>query len=95
MNGRLDTHAVIGRAERDAACAALASIDEVLGLIEVGRSARGVDKELGDWIEERIEARRRARAAREWVRADAIRDELAAEGIVLEDGPAGTRWKMR
>ena len=66
-----------------------------LGLIEVGRSARGVDKELGDWIEERIEARRRARAAREWVRADAIRDELAAEGIVLEDGPAGTRWKMR
>ncbi len=95
VNGQLDTHAAIGVAERDEACAALASIDEVLGLIEVGRRGREVDKELGEWIEERIEARRRARAAREWVRADAIRDELAAEGVVLEDGPAGTRWKMR
>ena len=95
VNGQLDTHAVIGAAERDAACATLASIDEVLGLIELGRRGRGVDDELGDWIEERIEARRRARAAREWARADAIRDELTAEGIVLEDGPAGTRWKIR
>ncbi|MEW6224515.1 MAG: cysteine--tRNA ligase [Chloroflexota bacterium] len=33
-----------------------------------------------------------ARAARDWARADALRDELAAMGIELHDGPAGTTW---
>ncbi len=31
-----------------------------------------------------------ARAARDWVEADAIRDELQAEGWIVEDGPDGT-----
>ena len=68
-------------------------MDEVLGLLDVGGRGRAVDCGLGEWVEERIEARRRARAGRDWALADAIRDELAAEGIVVEDGPAGTRWK--
>ena len=92
-NARLDAHPVISAAERDAALAALESVDEVLGLVDLGRRGRAVARELGDWVEERIEARRRARAARDWALADAIRDKLAGEGIVLEDGPAGTRWK--
>lgn len=92
-NARLDAHPVISAAERDAALAALESVDEVLGLVDVGRRGRAVARELSDRVEERIEARRRARTARDWALADAIRDRLAGEGIVLEDGPAGTRWK--
>ncbi len=44
-------------------------------------------------IEALIAARAEARKARDFSRADAIRDELAAEGVLLEDGAAGTTWR--
>ena len=37
--------------------------------------------------------RQEARAAKDWVAADAARDEATAKGIVLEDGPDGTTWR--
>ena len=40
-----------------------------------------------------VEERARARAERRFGDADRIRDELAARGIMLEDGPEGTRWR--
>jgi cysteinyl-tRNA synthetase len=43
-------------------------------------------------IEERIQARTDARTNKDWAQADAIRDELAAKGIVLKDGTDGTAW---
>ncbi len=47
------------------------------------------------WIEERLEARRAARAARLWAEADGIRDELAACGVVLMDrGNGSTDWAI-
>ena len=44
-------------------------------------------------IEARIEARTEAKKNRDFVEADRIRDELKAEGILLEDGPGGTTWR--
>jgi len=44
-------------------------------------------------IEAKIAARQAARTARDFKLSDALRDELAVAGVVLEDTPAGVRWK--
>jgi len=46
-------------------------------------------------IEALLEARRSARAARDFARADAIRAELTDMGVVIEDGAQGTRWSVQ
>lgn len=45
------------------------------------------------WVEKQIEARNAAKKARDFTTADAIRDELRARGILLEDSPQGTIWR--
>ncbi len=45
-------------------------------------------------IERLIEARAAARKARNFEEADRIREQLATEGVILEDGPEGTRWRL-
>ncbi|MEN8719190.1 MAG: cysteine--tRNA ligase [Oceanococcaceae bacterium] len=47
------------------------------------------------WIAEKIEQRQQARARRDFAASDRIRDELAARGIVLRDGPNGTTWERQ
>src|SRR3990170_8834676 len=66
-----------------------ARINSVLDVIP---AAVGPDPELARWVEERLTARREARAGRDFARADAIRREIEARGVAIEDGPQGTRW---
>jgi cysteinyl-tRNA synthetase len=51
------------------------------------------ERTLEAGVEALIAEREAARGARDWQRADALRDRLAELGIVLEDTPAGPRWK--
>ena len=51
------------------------------------------DPQLVAWVDERLAARREARARRDFAEADRIRDEIVARGIAIEDGPGGTKWK--
>ena len=60
----------------------------VLGLLY----NRNAEKSLDDEIEALIKARNDARKAKNWAEADRIRDELKAQGIVLEDTPQGVKW---
>ena len=75
--------------------AALAAFDWVMGVLEVLPSVADVDTELQAWVEARIREREAARKARDFTRADAIRAELLARGVDLEDTPGGTRWRKR
>ncbi|SDW89126.1 cysteinyl-tRNA synthetase [Marininema mesophilum] len=63
---------------------------DILGLV---KTTREVDLEAE--IEAKIEERQQARRDRDFSRADAIRDELAAQGILLEDTPQGVRWRRK
>ncbi|MDT4808958.1 Cysteine--tRNA ligase [compost metagenome] len=45
-------------------------------------------------VESLIQARLAARAAKNWGESDRIRDQLTAMGVVLEDGKAGTTWRL-
>jgi len=45
-------------------------------------------------VESLIAARKAARASKDFAEADRIRDEIAAMGVVLEDGPQGTTWRV-
>jgi cysteinyl-tRNA synthetase len=47
------------------------------------------------WIEARLAAREAARAGKDWAAADAVRDELLSRGVLLEDTPEGTIWRLR
>ena len=69
-----------------------------IGLLQMEPEAwlRGEKPEGGlsdEEIEARIQRRLEARAARDFALSDAIRDELAGQGVVLEDGAGGTRWR--
>jgi cysteinyl-tRNA synthetase len=64
--------------------------DQILGVIFVEDESPTVP--LTDSQQQLIQRRETARAEREWSLADEIRDQLLAEGILIEDGPIGTTW---
>jgi cysteinyl-tRNA synthetase len=68
---------------------ALARMDAVLGLLPPEEGL--LDEEVERLIAERSDARK----AKNWARADEIRDLLTQQGILLEDTPQGLRWRRK
>lgn len=57
----------------------------------LGLALHGADDELDDVTSSLVRARDDARQARDWAQADRLRDELVAQGWVVEDGATGTQ----
>jgi len=73
---------------------ALAAFERVAGVLDVLPTARAADPALARWVDERIAARAQARKSKDFKAADAIRAELAAKGVEIEDTPQGTKWRL-
>ncbi|MCI8792961.1 MAG: cysteine--tRNA ligase [Eubacterium sp.] len=75
----------------------ISRFDEVLslGLTRAfeDTAAEEEDSELTEYVERRMEERRAAKKEKNFARADEIRDELAAQGILLKDTREGTVWE--
>lgn len=69
--------------------AAFRLMDSVLDLVPDNT----LEAELEGWATERLAARQAARERRDFQSADAIRDEMLARGILIEDTANGTRWR--
>jgi cysteinyl-tRNA synthetase len=86
LNRRIDARA-LSSADAATALATLRDLDRVLGLLP--DQAEALEPELASLLD----ARTAARAARDWARSDALRDELLARGIAVEDSRDGQRWR--
>ena len=88
------------RAEDEAAALPLAALlrklGGILGILQ--RDAEAFLKSGSDvneaWIEEMIQKRKDAKKARDFAESDRIRDELAEQGIILQDSREGTTWRI-
>jgi cysteinyl-tRNA synthetase len=86
----------IGQGDRQRVVEALAEVDQVLGVLDPADwPAAEASGPSEDEIERRIQERLEARKRRDFAESDRIRDELASQGVILEDTPQGTRWKRR
>ena len=102
VNRALDNDPRISGGDRDQLSRAVEEIVEVFGILTEDPGAfldtvkRGDVQETGlseQQIQELIDERNRARKAKDFKRADEIRDTLKAKGIQLKDSPAGTLWE--
>lgn len=76
----------------------LQRVDDLLGI--VGLTADGADEDdsddpLAEEIDALLAARQQAREDKDWARADALRDEIDALGIVVMDTPSGPTWRRK
>lgn len=84
--------------EKAAAKAALLAAANLLGFLADDPDvwfAGGADDDLRGKVEALLEARKEARAARDWPAADRIRGELDAMGVVVMDSAEGATWRLK
>lgn len=81
---------VLESGSKDLVAYAAKLFDELTGVLGLVYNRK--DENLDAEIEAQIEARQEARKAKNWAEADRIRDELKAQGIILEDTPQGVKW---
>ena len=97
-NHALDDARPLAPAGSEAVLGVLDDFDRVFGVLALrDREAAEADAagdELVAWATARLEAREQARAGRDFTRADAIRDELAARGVTIEDLADRTRLRL-
>jgi cysteinyl-tRNA synthetase len=86
-----------GDARAEVAALADALVDLADGTLGLALSAALEDaaareKQLAPLVDQLLDQRQRARADRDFATADAVRDQLAAAGVTVEDRPDGPRW---
>ena len=86
----INTKVITDEASKELVEYATKLFDELTGVLGLVYNRK--TESLDDEIEKLIEARTQARKDRNWAEADRIRDELKAQGIVLEDTPQGVKW---
>jgi cysteinyl-tRNA synthetase len=79
----------LSESDKKSALETLKRFDMVMGVVFVDKA--GIDKEIEQLIPKRLDARKN----KDFQTADLIRDQLLARGIILEDTPAGTKWKRK
>ncbi|PMC74648.1 MULTISPECIES: cysteine--tRNA ligase [unclassified Brachybacterium] len=100
LNTLLSTGSAADRGQLAATLGALRGMLDVLGLDPLAAqwadaTAGGAEHAVLDaLIQTQLAARAAARAEKDWARADALRDQLTAAGIRIEDGPDGASWSL-
>ena len=94
LNSAIDAGEV-GRDDVAVITDAFAGFDRVLGVLSLRHAEDAQPPVPVAEIEQAIEARQAARRRRDFAEADRLRQDLLARGIILEDGPGGTRWKRK
>jgi cysteinyl-tRNA synthetase len=86
LNSAIDAGRVSARG-REAALDALKKVDSVFGVLRFGEDT------LAPELMALVKARENARAQGNYKRADELRAELKAKGILVQDTPSGSQWK--
>ncbi len=89
INALLDSNA-ISKQEANNVLELMAGFESILGVIGTGKAEEVLTKEAAALIAEREQARK----SKDWKKADDLRLQLKAMGILIEDTKAGVRWRL-